>query len=254
MADEIFDLDRFDKMIPPGLTTAEKIDYGARNTWEETGIVNETWAEWDTALSRIRYDYNAAAADAWDDASAMAAAQQMTVGATQGAAGDVVSKSTGAQSVTYASGAGTSGYGANNLFAAKMARRYRSKARAYTVPVTELLVRVDLESEIYIPIDGGGGEDFVTMMEMAAAFEDHVEQPDPHPQYVLDEELRQVDFNQAVASTLWTIAWPYAEDPDVVIYNTQGNNITRGVMISKDSTNVYITTDIPVAGRATLRG
>jgi len=78
---------------------------------------------------------------------------------------------------------------------------------------------------------------------------------DPFPQYAREIDLPpHVHHNQASASGNWTIVWTYSDNPDVTVYDMDGNIITDGVTVSRSGNTVLVHADIPIAGSADLRG
>lgn len=143
MAVEVLDLDRLKRMCPAGLGDPLLTEYAERNTWEETPVRNSDWTDVDMdSLAPVkRYDYYGAAADAWED-RAVEVMTKMEEAADAVHAPVVTSKSTGNQTVSFSTEQDTALTRAARIRTVRlMARQYRSRARAKSVPVTPDVVR-----------------------------------------------------------------------------------------------------------------
>ena len=246
---EVLDLDRLRRMVPAESTDSALQEYSQRkaNRYYDVRI-------WGTdQLDTIRFDYYGIAADAWEDD----VVRQVAAPASDpGDAGVVASKSTNGQSVSYVAGKTRADLRSDAIATSrKMAYSMRKRTRVRSVLVTERASKRFWDDDIVIPVQPDPGM-LVTLAMMEAAFADHEGEANPHGQYELLADSPQVEFVQVAPSTHWgPIDWPYAEDPDAVVFDTNGVDVTaRGVIVSRSGGSVFVDTTIPLAGKVYLRG
>lgn len=246
---EVLDLDRLRRVVPAAATDAELTEYATRNMYVDVRT-------WNTSekLDRYRYDYPGITADSWE--TAINAALAGSAG-SEDDAGPVQSKTTNGQSVSYGNRRTRADYRMDEIRLARQQTRYwRSRTRSKSVLVTERAIRRFWDDDIIIPTLPDNPGAWITLAEVQAMFAEHDTEGNPHTQYELVADSPQVEFIQVAPSTHWgPIDWPYAEDPDAVVFDSTGVDVTaRGVIVTRSGSSVFVDTTIPLAGKIYLRG